>query len=64
MKPELELLYANFAAVAIVVRSAVGRMQVRRQANEVGGRAHVFNAPEDALAYLLTTLHDAPASAR
>ncbi|HEY4120750.1 MAG TPA: hypothetical protein VGM56_22950 [Byssovorax sp.] len=64
MKPELELLYANFAAVAIVVKSAVGRMQVRRQASEVGERAHVFNVADDALAYLLTALHDAPASAR
>lgn len=49
-------LFRGWAAIATLVRTAVGSLQVRRLAREDGSDMHVFAGEDEALAYLASKL--------
>jgi hypothetical protein len=56
-------LYSGFRAVAVLVQTAVGRLQVRRMLDASGIGAPVFTDENEALAYLASTAGAGGASA-
>ncbi len=49
----LDTLLGRFSRHATLVRTAIGKLQTRRIASQVGRQAHVFDDEREALAYLV-----------